>query len=164
MGVGCSDSPPRVWAPGSPTFLGCRLALSPVDAIALPQVGFKTNLFPFPLASFSRTPLLVCSAPHPLKDTGILGLPAWSPGGLILCIQDDPTLPCPLSWILRRKYWGLGKGFGDTSRSCGSLLPAGCPSSPWTLPVSRGPCLMCGGCQLCVRIADPREELQILVL
>jgi hypothetical protein len=38
---------------------------------------------------------------------GVLG------GVLILCIQDDPTLPCPLSWILRRKYWGLGKGFGD---------------------------------------------------
>lgn len=27
-------------------------------------------------------------------------------------LQDNPTLSCPLSWILRRKCWGLGKGFG----------------------------------------------------
>lgn len=31
-------------------------------------------------------------------------------------MQDDPTLSCPLSWILRRKCWGLGKGFGTTGR------------------------------------------------
>lgn len=27
-------------------------------------------------------------------------------------VTDNPTLSCPLSWILRRKCWGLGKGFG----------------------------------------------------
>lgn len=33
----------------------------------------------------------------PPQDTGILGLPTAKSWGLILYIQDDPTLPCPLS-------------------------------------------------------------------
>lgn len=47
-------------------------------------------------------------------------------------MQDDPTLPCLLSWILRRKFWGLGKGFGATGWLYGY--------QSWAVPPALGLC------------------------
>lgn len=65
-------------------------------------------------------------------------------------LQDDPTLSCPLSWILRRKCWGLVKGFGAYRQAL--WIPVlGCTSSHWILPIS--------SLSLCVEVMDPRWEL-----
>lgn len=69
---------------------------------------------------------------------------------MVGCLQDDPTLPCPLCWILRRKCWGLGKGFGACRQAL--WIPVlGCPSSLWTLPLS--------SLALSVEVWGPRCEL-----
>ena len=65
-------------------------------------------------------------------------------------LQDNPTLSCPLSWSLKRKCWGLGKGFGAYRPALWSPV-LGCISSHWTLPISSP--------SLCVQVMDPRWEL-----
>lgn len=64
-------------------------------------------------------------------------------------MQDDPTLPCPLSWILRRKCWGLGKGFGATGLPCGS--------QSWPVPPALGLCPL--AILASVEVVGPRWEL-----
>lgn len=69
-------------------------------------------------------------------------------------LQDNPTLSCPLSWILRRKCWGLGKGFGAYRQALWSPV-LGCTSSHWTLTISSP--------SLCVQVMDLRWELFLLL-
>lgn len=127
---GSSLEPPPPWVRvAQPLLLGCGHPITHIPG--LPPGTFppeasgrhhtSPGLGPTSMPSFPLSHRGSLDPPLPSKDR-YSGCPSCGALGLVGWIQDDPTLPCPLSGILGRKCWGLGEGFGACRAVAGLAL------------------------------------------